>query len=75
MYSGGMERVTLKVSTGTAARLRATMPELSAAADRMLTIDGALAYLLDSWDARMMTTPPRRWGRGLSAEGTGSGPA
>lgn len=70
-----MTRATLKVSAETAARLRATMPELCAAADRMLTIDGALAYLLDYWDVAGHHQPRRRWGVGLSAEGTGSGPA
>lgn len=46
-----MDRATLKVKPETAARLRDTMPELSTAAGRMLTIDQALVYLLDAWDA------------------------
>lgn len=61
-----MDRATIKVKPETAARLRATMPELSAAADRMLTIDQALNYLLDSWDAVAHGRSLARWGRALS---------
>lgn len=70
-----MDRVTIKVKPETAARLRATMPELSAAADRMLTIDQALNYLLDSWDAVAHGRSLHRWGRGMSAEAGNHGPA
>lgn len=70
-----MARTTLKVSPETAARLRATMPELSAAADRMLTIDAALVYLLDAWDAHRETPPHPSWIAKLDTERPSNGTA
>ena len=44
-----MARATIKISQDTAARLRDAMVGLSSDAGRLLTIDGAIGYLLDYW--------------------------
>lgn len=55
-----MARVNLKVSPETAARLRATLPELSTDAGEMLTIGGAIDHLLELWGRYLAPDKPRR---------------
>lgn len=57
-----MDRATLKVRPATAARLRDAMPELSAKAGRMLTIDDAINYLLDANTLRLLAELGQRQG-------------
>lgn len=69
-----MDRTSIKVSPQTAGRFRDTVPELSAAAGRMLTHDQALAYLLDNWAATVTRSADRARAGRLAARGPSSGP-